>query len=245
MHLSHQVYVGSCAPIPVRRRHQYGQLLADAPEFVLPRMHDGLPTVGILAMTHVGDDPIESVLGLPQAERDRVAELLFSLLFREIFQFKLIQTDPNFANYRYDRVTRQLILLDFGATRPYLPALVNAYRQLFIGGINQDRSAMNAAAIAIVYFQADIRERQRQAVLDIFSLACEPLRHVGSYDFGTSDLAARVRDAGLVLGRDRDFWHTPPAAALFLHRKLGGMCLLAASLKTRVDMRRLVDGHLV
>jgi len=57
-------------------------------------------------MTHVGDDPIESVLSLPQAERDRVAELLFSLLFREIFQFKLIQTDPNFANYRYDRVTR-------------------------------------------------------------------------------------------------------------------------------------------
>ena len=85
---------------------QYGQLLADAPEFVLPGMDDGLSTVGILAMTHVGDDPIESVLSLPQAERDRVAELLFSLLFREIFQFKLIQTDPNFANYRYDRVTR-------------------------------------------------------------------------------------------------------------------------------------------
>ena len=224
---------------------QYGQLLADAPEFVLPGMDDGLSTVGILAMTHVGDDPIESVLSLPQAERDRVAELLFSLLFREIFQFKLIQTDPNFANYRNDRVTRQLILLDFGATRPYPPALGDAYRQLFIGGINQDRSAMNAAAIAIGYFQADIRERQRQAVLDIFSLACEPLRHAGSYDFGTSDLAARVRDAGLVLGRDRDFWHTPPAAALFLHRKLGGMYLLAASLKTRVDMRRLVDGHLV
>ena len=84
----------------------YGQLLADAPEFVLPGMDDGLSTVGILAMTPVGDDPIESVLSLPQAERDRVAELLFSLLFREIFQFKLIQTDPNFANYRYDRVTR-------------------------------------------------------------------------------------------------------------------------------------------
>jgi hypothetical protein len=30
----------------------------------------------------------------------------------------LIQTDPNFANYRYDSATRQLILLDFGATRP-------------------------------------------------------------------------------------------------------------------------------
>jgi hypothetical protein len=35
---------------------------------------------------------------------------------------------------------------------------------------------------------------------------------------------------------DRDFWHTPPADALFLHRKLGGLYLLAAKLKARVNM---------
>ncbi|WP_413913782.1 AarF/UbiB family protein [Candidatus Skiveiella danica] len=44
--------------------------------------------------------------------------LLFALLLRELFEFRLVQTGPNFANYRYDTDTRQLILLDFGATRP-------------------------------------------------------------------------------------------------------------------------------
>jgi len=81
-------------------------------------------------------------------------------------------------------------------------------------------------------------------VLDIFALACEPLRHEGEYDFGRSDLAARIRDAGMVLGMDRDFWHTPPADTLFLHRKLGGLYLLAARLKARVNVQKMAANFL-
>lgn len=72
-------------------------------------------------------------------------------------------------------------------------------------------------------------------------LASEPLCHPGVYDFGASDLAVRLRDAGLKLSLDRDFWHTPPADALFLHRKLGGLYLLAARLGARVDVGRLAE----
>ena len=61
---------------------------------------------------------------------------------------------------------------------------------------------------------------------------------------GLVDLAARMRDAGMALGMDRDFWHTPPADILFLHRKLGGLYLLAARLRARVDVRRLLVEHL-
>ncbi len=221
-------------------RH-YGELLADAPDFALPALHADLSTSNILAMCHVGGEPIESVFSLPQAERNRVATLLFTLLFREIFEFKLIQTDPNFANYRYDKASRQLILLDFGATRAYPSATVDAYKQLIFGGMTEDRAAMNRAALAIGYFQAEIQEHQRQTVLDIFALACEPLRQAGPYDFGNTDLAPRIRDKGMILGRDRDFWHTPPAAALLLHRKVGGLYLLAAKLKARVDVRQLAE----
>ena len=44
---------------------------------------------------------------------------------------------------------------------------------------------------------------------------------------------------------DRDFWHTPPADALFLHRKLGGLYLLAALLKAQVDVGLLAQPHLL
>lgn len=218
---------------------QFSSLLADADEFMVPEMHDDLTTENILAMTRLDGDAVETLTHLPQAERDRIVSQLFRLLFREIFEFRLIQTDPNFANYRYAAASQQLILLDFGATRPYPATMVDGYRRLMTSALRNDRQGMNAAAVAIGYFQQDIKEGQRQAVLDIFALACEPLGHMGEYDFGTSDLGVRIRDAGMVLGMDRDFWHTPPADALFLHRKLGGLYLLAARLKARVNMQEV------
>jgi hypothetical protein len=102
-----------------------------------------------------------------------------------------------------------------------------------------DRPAMSAASLDIGYFQAGIPERQREAVLKLFSLACEPFRLEGEYDFGRSDLAARIREAGMALSTDRNLWHTPPADAIFLHRKIAGLFLLAARLKARVNVREL------
>ena len=223
---------------------EYGDLLRHAGEFSLPQMHRALTTENILVMTRMDGVPVESLSDAPQAERDRVIGLLFHLLFREIFEFRLIQTDPNFANYRYDSASRQLILLDFGATRSYQAPMIEHYRQLMHGATTGNRPAMNAAAQAIGYFQADISDAQRNLVLDIFALACEPLSHTGEYDFGCSDLGIRIRDASMVLGMDRDFWHTPPADALFLHRKLGGLYLLAAKLKARVDLNELAASML-
>jgi len=218
---------------------QFASLLADSDEFMLPEMHDDLTTENILAMTRLDGVALDSLTHLDQGERNRIVSQLFRLLFREIFEFKLIQTDPNFANYQYAAESQRVILLDFGATRAYGDAMVDAYRRLMRGGIAGDRAAMNGATQDIGYFQADIKAHQREQVLDIFVLACEPLRHSGLYDFGNTDLAARIRDAGMVLGMDRDFWHTPPADALFLHRKLGGLYLLAAKLKARVPAQEI------
>jgi predicted unusual protein kinase regulating ubiquinone biosynthesis (AarF/ABC1/UbiB family) len=218
---------------------QFASLLADSDEFMLPEMHDDLTTENILAMSRLDGVALESLSHLDQGERDRIVSQLFCLLFREIFEFKLIQTDPNFANYQYAAESQRVILLDFGATRAYGDAMADAYRRLMRAAIASDRAGMNEAAEDIGYFQADIKEHQREQVLDIFALACEPLHHSDAYDFGNTNLAARIRDAGMELGMDRDFWHTPPADALFLHRKLGGLYLLAAKLKARVPAQEI------
>jgi predicted unusual protein kinase regulating ubiquinone biosynthesis (AarF/ABC1/UbiB family) len=220
---------------------QYSTLLADSPDYLLPALHADLTTSSVLAMTFVGGVEVESLVQAPQAERDRVAGLLIHLLLRELFEFRLIQTDPNFANYRFDTATRQLILLDFGATRPYKARMVNGFRQLMTAVLTDDQDDMREAARAIGYFNDATQAHHQQAVLNLFTLACEPLRFDGEYDFGQSDLPKRVHDAGLALGLDRDFWHIPPSDALFLHRKLGGLYLLAARLQARVNVRSLVQ----
>ena len=66
----------------------------------------------------------------------------------------------------------------------------------------------------------------------------------GEYDFGTSDLSMRLREAGTILSMEKNYWHTPPADALFLHRKIGGLYLLAARLKAKVNVKALVAPYI-
>lgn len=220
---------------------RFAELLADAPEFVVPTLHADLTTTHVLAMSFVGGVPIESMTEAPQAERDRIVRLLVSLLFRELFEFGLMQTDPNFANYRYDPQTGQLILLDFGATRAFAPAFGQAYRQLMAAAMAGERQAMKQAAMTIGYFDERALPKHQTAVLDMMQMALEPLRHAGDFDFGQTDMVHRLRQAGMALGLERDFWHIPPIDTLFLHRKLGGLYLLAARLKARVNVQQLVQ----
>ena len=218
---------------------RYGELLADAPDYVLPQLLPDLTTHSVLAMSVVGGVPIESLQDAPQADRDRVMTLLFALLLRELFEFRLVQTDPNFANYRYDTATRQLILLDFGATRPYKAAMANEFRRLMKGAINGDRDMMDKAAMAIGYYDETTQDKHRQTIIDMGEIAIEPFIQDGLYDFGTSDVLPRLRARGIELGLDRDFWQLPPADAMLLQRKFGGLYLLAIRLKARVNLHEL------
>ena len=44
---------------------------------------------------------------------------MLELCFRELFEWQVMQTDPNPANYLYEKNTGRLNLLDFGAGREF------------------------------------------------------------------------------------------------------------------------------
>ena len=230
--------------LEARHLRHFAAVLADMPEYLVPGVDENLTRKNILAMDFLDGVPIESLTTSTQTTRDRVIKLLLELLFRELFVFGMIQTDPNFANFLYNNTTRQVELLDFGATRHYPAAVIQAYRGLLCAALREDHAAMSESAEAIGYFSEDIHTSQRAAVLKLFSLATEPARTGGSFDFGSSDLAVRIRDAGMALSFDEGYWHTPPADAVFLHRKLGGLYLLAARLRANIDVRAILEKHL-
>jgi predicted unusual protein kinase regulating ubiquinone biosynthesis (AarF/ABC1/UbiB family) len=223
---------------------RFGALLADDPGYLVPALHADLTTGGVLAMGFVGGVAVESLADAPQDQRDRAATLALRLMFRELFGFGLMQTDPNFANYRYDPAARRLILLDFGATRAFPAAVVADYRRLLRAAVDGDAAGMRAAALAIGFFGADTAARHADQVVAMIAMATEPLRRGGPFDFADGALQARLREAGVALGAERDFWHVPPMDALYLQRKFGGTYLLCARLRARVDVRALLEPHI-
>ncbi|MEH0786922.1 AarF/ABC1/UbiB kinase family protein [Vibrio alginolyticus] len=223
---------------------RYHDALKEHPHFVVPKIHTESCSDSVLAMEFIDGSPIEQIEHYDQSTRDFVMHSLLELLFRELFEFKMVQTDPNFANYLYIENTRQIGLLDFGATREYSERFSTGYRQAFASVVNNDEQGLNDALEQIGFFSQTILPDQRQAILDLVKMACEPMLVDEPYDFKASGLAQELREAGTILSMEQEYWHTPPADALFLHRKIGGMYLLAARIGAKVNIRQLVLPYL-
>lgn len=223
---------------------RYHDALKEHPHFVVPKIHTESSSDSVLAMEFIDGSPIEQIEHYDQSTRDFVMHSLLELLFRELFEFKMVQTDPNFANYLYIENTRQIGLLDFGATREYSERFSTGYRQAFASVVNNDEQGLNDALEQIGFFSQTILSDQRQAILDLVKMACEPMLVDEPYDFKASGLAQKLREAGTILSMEQEYWHTPPADALFLHRKIGGMYLLAARIGAKVNIRQLVSPYL-
>ncbi|HHF2857644.1 TPA: ABC1 kinase family protein [Vibrio diabolicus] len=223
---------------------RYHDALKEHPHFVVPKIHTESCSDSVLAMEFIDGVPIEHIENYDQSTRDFVMHSLLELLFRELFEFKMVQTDPNFANYLYIESTRQIGLLDFGATREYSERFSTGYRQAFASVMNNDEQCLNDALEQIGFFSQTILPDQRQAILDLVKMACEPMLVDEPYDFKASGLAQKLREAGTILSMEQEYWHTPPADALFLHRKIGGMYLLAARIGAKVNIRQLVQPYL-
>lgn len=223
---------------------EFGARLADDDRFTVPEFQADFSTATTLAMSYEAGDPIESLTDLPQERRDQILMDLVDLLLAELFTFGTMQTDPNFANYHYNRQTDKIILLDFGATRPLPADLVDGYRQLLRAGMEQDHDKIRAAAINMGFLAEDTPKEQHDLLMQIFQMSLEPLAADTPFDFGSSDLVQRLHETGMALQQHRATMHIPPMATLYIQRKIGGMYLLASRLKVRLHIKSLLTPFL-
>ena len=224
---------------------QFSAWFAGSDMFLVPDLHPALCTSQVLAMRYVESAPLDSLTHAPQALRDKVAAALIDLVLREIFVFGAMQTDPNWANYRYCTQSGRIVLLDFGAVQPIATSLAANFRALGRVALHGGAAATRDTMLRIGYFGPTTAPHHESLIQSMFDLAMAPLRQPTPFDFGQSDLLERLRDMGLAIGSDRDLAHVPPAATLFLHRKIGGMYLMATKLRARVALRPMVETYCI
>jgi predicted unusual protein kinase regulating ubiquinone biosynthesis (AarF/ABC1/UbiB family) len=223
---------------------RFGDLLRDEPQFLVPALHPDLTTPHVLAMDYVAGVPIESLETAPQALRDRVMANLIDLVLREMLDWGLMQTDPNFGNYRWQPDTERMILLDFGAARAVPDETAHGYRTLLQAGLAGDRDAVREAAVAAGFLGPAAVTAHRDLVDRMIDVVIGELGKAGPFDFGDRAFVGVLRDQGIDMARDRSTWHVPPVDTLFVQRKISGTALLAARLKARVDVRSLAETYL-
>ena len=98
-----------------------------------------------------------------------------------------------------------------------------------------------AAAERLGYAMGEPGGEYREMVMQFLALVMEPLREDVVYDFARSDMARNMSKLAEDITRFRDAWRAPPMDAIYFHRKVGGMFLLASRLRARVNVHRLLQ----
>jgi predicted unusual protein kinase regulating ubiquinone biosynthesis (AarF/ABC1/UbiB family) len=222
---------------------RFAELLSDDANFEVPQYYPELSTDKILAMSYIEGKPIEAMVDAPQATRDRLVRLLMDLVLQELFVFSVMQTDPNFANYRYNEQEERLVLLDFGASRDIDDTLAASYRELMQTVLSGNREACFNAVIKMGFIPTNVSARYLSALLDIVEMVMEPLSKDASFDFGDNRIALQIRDKAMELAANRELWHLPPANTVFIQRKLGGIYMLATQLRAKVNVHALMQEY--
>ena len=219
----------------------YREQLAGVEGFVVPRLHEGLTRGSILAMSFEEGVSIEELGNEPAERRDLVFARLIRLVARELFDFGVMQTDPNFANFRYRRETGEIVLLDFGACRPVDPAVANGYRKMLDAGLRGNAEQVLAATIEAGFMMPIVAEKHPERVNRMIDIVINEMREDAPFDFGDRAFIPLLRDEGFAIAQDKDTWAFPPIETLFVQRKVSGTALLGARLKAKVNIRRITE----
>lgn len=222
----------------------FGDLLADTDAFIVPQRHSDWSTDKILAMSFVDAVPIEDATEAPQDLRNKIAYDLIDLTLRELFRFQRMQTDPNFANYRFQPASGKIVLLDFGATRALSPLIADQYRRLMIAGLDGDGVALDKILQDIGFVGPDTAATHRAQILDMVRYVFAALTSGPVFDFSDTELSRQMQVKGMALADDGFVPPPLPIDTVFLQRKFGGMFLLAARLGAQVDIAGLIRAHL-
>ncbi|XP_075771364.1 atypical kinase COQ8B, mitochondrial isoform X2 [Pelodiscus sinensis] len=216
---------------------RFRQLLAGDPFFEVPRVVAELTTRRVLTMELGSGVPLDQCQDLPQDVRNEICHHVLWLCLRELFQFRFMQTDPNWANFFYDASKHQVTLLDFGASRPFSREFTHHYIEVVKAAADGDRAKVLQKSKDLKFLTGYETKELEEAHVDAVMILGEAFSTPGTFDFGAQDTARRVQALIPVLLRHR--LTPPPEESYALHRKLAGCFLLCSRLRARVPCHRL------
>ena len=205
----------------------------------VPRVFENLSTAEVLVTEFVPGRAIDHALTYPQDVRNVIGRAVLIATVKELFEWRFVQSDPNFANFLYDHPSRMIHCIDFGASREYSPEFVDQYLELVWAAANKDHEKILAVSKDIGFLSGDESREMVEAHLQTGLLMGEPFQSNEPYDFAHCHITKRASKHGEVFMTHR--LKAPPAETYSLHRKLAGAFLLCIRLKATIRCRDILE----
>jgi aarF domain-containing kinase len=202
-----------------------------------PRVIDEFSTKRVLTTELVRGFTIDQLASptVTDEVRNRVSRLLLKLCLKELFEFRFMQTDPNWSNFFYDPRTSTLHLIDFGACMDFPKKFVDEYLRVVYASATEDVETVIDASRKMGFLTGDETELMNQAHAQAAIMVGEPFSRAGIYDFKNRAMPKRVGNVIPTMLKHR--LTPPPPVTYSLHRKLSGAFLLCYKLGAQIKCR--------
>ena len=206
----------------------------------VPKVYNKLSTDQTLTMSFLEGRELSNIMEFDQSARDEISLNLIELLFNEIFNFKMVQTDPNLANFLLTRGGKSICILDFGACCRVSEDTHRLYKELLSVALSLDLNCIKSFLQEKNFIPQETSMAGTKFLENIISVTINELSKDETFDFQKSKVFQLIVQENLNLYFDLIPSSVLGSDFIFIQRKIFGLILFFRSIGTKLPLLKIL-----
>jgi len=219
---------------------RFSEFLRSNDKLNVPKVYNELSTQETLTMSFLEGRELSSKMAYDQSSINEISLSLLELLLNEIFTFKLVQTDPNLANFLLSEGDNSLCILDFGACCQVSEATHELYKDLLNVALTLDANKIKSFLEDKNFIPKDASSEGTKFFDRIISIAINEISQNEFFDFQQSKVFEIITEEDLNL-----YFELIPSSLfgsdfIFIQRKIFGLILFFRAIGAKLPLLKIL-----